>query len=110
MKTILSMGGERKASLNRLVGIAEDLLQGQNVKDIERMFHKHRGSKGKDAYIFKEIVTLNSELIHIFIRCKHMPEMVVTFTCQNRDNVGLLLFSARQEMLKLEKEYINECA
>jgi hypothetical protein len=101
---MLTRGPESKDMLPRLVGITEDLFQGPNVTMIEQIFNKSRGSQDPDRHLFQEMVVMNEDLIHVFIRGKSFNNHIVTFIFEGEMNMGLSLSKSRKEIPYLENE------
>jgi hypothetical protein len=101
---MLTRGPESKEMLPRLVGITEDLFQGPNVKMIEDIFNKSRGVQDQGRHLFQEMVVMNEDLIHVFIRGKTFNNHVVTFIFEGEMNMGLSLSKSRKEIPLLENE------
>jgi hypothetical protein len=101
---MLTRGPESKDMLPRLVGITEDLFQGPNVTMIEQIFNESRGSQDPDRHLFQEMVVMNEDLIHVFIRGKSFNNHIVTFIFEGEMNMGLSLSKSRKEIPYLENE------
>ncbi len=101
---MLTRGPESKEMLPRLVGITEDLFQGSNVKMIEQIFNKSRGVQDRGRHLFQEMVVMNEDLIHVFIRGKTFNNHIVTFIFEGKMNMGLSLSKSRKEIPLLEDE------
>lgn len=101
MLSMLTTGTEPKAVLNLLVGVTKDLFQGENVQLIESLFKDARGVT-HDNHYFQEVVVMNDELTHVFIRSQINKNHFIIFICKNKSNVGLLLTKIYGEIAKLE--------
>ncbi len=101
---MLSRGPESKEMLPRLVGITEDLFQGPNVVMIENVFKKSRGITDSGRHFFQEMVVMNDDLIHVFIRGKKYNNDIITFIFEGTVNTGMLLSKSRKEIPFLEAE------
>ncbi len=91
-----------KEKLDRLVGITEDLFQGQNVVMIENIFKKARGRDANSQHFFKEIVVTADDMMHIYLRGNTNSNHIISFINKNQDNLVLSLTKARAEVYKLE--------
>ena len=99
---MLTMESHSQEVLDRLVGITEDLFQGPNVLMIEDVFKKARGDESVTSHLFQEMVVMNENLLHVFLRGQGDKEHVITFVYKGNSNVMSILVNARTALPKLE--------
>lgn len=86
-----------------LAAATADMFQGQNVKMIEDMFKKARGTKGDDGHhYFQEIIVNSDNLLHVFVRCKANEEFVLCVVCRKSVNLGMALTKVRRALPNIE--------
>lgn len=100
--SMLTMESQSKEVLERLVGITEDLFQGPNVVLIENIFKEARGITDTGSHLFQEMVVMNEDLMHIFVRGHGNKNHVITFVSKGSANMMSFLVNARAEVYKLE--------
>lgn len=101
---MLTMDEQPIEVLNHLVGVSDDLFQGDNVTLIESLFREFRGSTD-DGHTFQEIIIITMDVLLLFLRCRSNRDHVVTFACEGESNPVLALANARNELRKLEASY-----
>lgn len=85
-----------------LAAATADMFQGQNVKMIEDIFKKARGTKDDGHHYFQEIIVNSDNLLHIFIRCKANEEFVLCVVCRKSVNLGMALTKVRRALPNIE--------
>jgi len=85
-----------------LAAATADMFQGQNVKMIEDMFKKARGTEDDGHHYFQEIIVNSDNLLHIFIRCKTNEEFVLCVVCRKSVNLGMALTKTRRALPTIE--------
>lgn len=80
-----------------------DLFQGENVRLIERMFDKSRGTSAAPTGYFKEIYVLSDNLLHIFLRGKRDPTNALVVVCRRSVVLGMAMAKARACLQDVEK-------
>ena len=85
-----------------LAAATADMFQGQNVKMIEDMFKKARGTEDDGHHYFQEIIVNSDNLLHIFIRCKANEEFVLGVVCRKSVNLGMALTKTRRALPAIE--------
>ncbi len=96
--------------LERMVGITEDLFQGENVVMIEEIFKKARAKADKQYHLFQEIVVTANDLNYIFLRASTNSNHIISFITTTPDKLVLLLTKAHAEVVKLEAAFRAERA
>ncbi|MCK5359914.1 MAG: hypothetical protein KAJ95_04765 [Gammaproteobacteria bacterium] len=105
---MLTMEDDSEHVLERFVGVAEDLFQGSNVLLIEDIFKSARGVMDDTSHYIQEMVIMNDDLVHVFIRCRRNNNHILAFLFQNRVNTISFLVNARSELIKLEAAAIAD--
>jgi len=85
-----------------LAAATADMFQGQNVKMIEDMFKKARGTEDDGHHYFQEIIVNSDNLLHIFVRCKANEEFVLGVVCRKSVNLGMALTKTRRSLPAIE--------
>jgi hypothetical protein len=99
---MLAVENYPKDKLEHLVGITEDLFQGQNVRMIENIFKQTRGQKAEHRHLFQEIVVTADDMMHIYLRGSANNNHIISFVNAKTDNLVFSLTKARAEVCKLE--------
>jgi len=87
--------------LDILAAATADLFQGRTVLQIEELWKKNRGVTDNRRY-FNEILVNSEHLVHLFMRSRNNPDIVVAVICSQNVNVGMLFAQARAVMRELE--------
>ncbi len=85
-----------------LAAATADMFQGQNVKTIEDIFKKARGTENDGHHYFQEIIVNSDNLLHVFIRCKTNEEFVLCVVCRKSVNLGMALTKVRKGLPNVE--------
>ena len=99
---MLTMESHSREVLERLVGITEDLFQGPNVLLIEDVFRKAGRLNESASHVFQEMVVMNDDLMHLFLRGHNDKDHIITFVSKSSANLVSSLVNARAEIYKLE--------
>ncbi len=99
---MLAVENYPKDKLERLVGITEDLFQGQNVVMIENIFKQTRGQTAVHRHLFQEIIVTADDMMHIYLRGSANNNHIISFINAKTDNLVFFLTKARAEVCKLE--------
>lgn len=87
--------------LELLATATTDLFQGQNVRMIEQMFRSSRGIAEDGRHYFQEVMVNSDRFLHVFLRSEHQNH-VVTFICQKKADLNVVLVKAREALTSLE--------
>lgn len=88
--------------LDLVAAATADLFQGASVTTIEKLFRKSRGQAEDGAHYFKEIVVFSDNLLHVFMRCKTIPDQAVVVVCRAAANIGMVLAKSRLALGDIE--------
>jgi len=88
--------------LDLVAAATADLFQGASVTTIEKLFRKSRGQPEDGSHYFKEIIVFSENLLHVFLRCKRIPQQAVVFVCRSSANVGMVLAKSRLALGEIE--------
>ncbi len=78
-----------------LAAATADMFQGPSVVSIEKMWRKSRGMPTEGPHLFKEVIVLSDNMLHVFVRTKKYPDHAAVFVARKSANVGMALMKAR---------------
>ena len=101
---LVMKGNEKKAELEADKTAFEIMANsGYDVKEIEKLFKKSRGtSPGDQSHYFQEILVFSTNLIHVFMRGKRNTNHAVVAVCRGSANIGMVIAKSRLTLSAIE--------